>query len=125
MTSLLGLLCTGVGSILVLIGLLMIAVQVRVHQIRIYGVGSWLFRSGMALTILAIILVAGDDHLKQLLQVGQLMGVAGLMGGVITAGHEWHQAHDNHDAAWSWLRSLTLQMILLGAIVLILASHAF
>ena len=48
--------------------------------------------------------------------------IAGLMGGVITAGHEYHQARDNHDASWSWLRSLTLQMVVMGAVVLASAS---
>ena len=111
-----------VGSLLVLVGLLMIAPQVRVHQIRIYSPGSWLFRAGMILTALGILAALSGDHPLQLIQVAQLIGVAGLMGGLITAGHEWRQARDHHDTTWNWLRSLTLQMVILGALVLGLAS---
>ncbi len=52
------------------------------------------------------------------------MGVAGIMGGVITAGHEWKQAHEHGLPRWDWLRSLTLQMIVLGVVVVLLASSA-
>ena len=122
MAALASFLCVGIGSLLVLVGLLMIAPQVRVHQIKVYSAGSWLFRAGMILTALGILLVIGRDHPVQLVQVGQLMGIAGLMGGVITAGHEYHQARDNNDVSWNWGRSLTLQMVVMGAIVLALAS---
>lgn len=122
MTGLLTLIAIGSGALLVLVGLLMIAPQVRVHQIRIYSPGSWLFRVGMLLTALGVLLARGGDAPKELLQVGQLIGVAGIMGGVITAGHEYHQAKDHPDILWDWWHSLTLQMLVSGVIVLLLAS---
>jgi hypothetical protein len=124
MATLLSLLCIGIGAVLVLVGLLMIAPQVRVHKIKIYSPGSWLFRAGMILTTLGILVALSGDRLRPLMQVGQLMGVAGLMGGIITAGHEWHQARDNNDVAWDWWHSLTLQMVVMGIFVLVLASIA-
>ena len=119
MTALLSLIGIGIGSLLVLAGLLIIAPQVRVHQIKVYSAGSWVFRLGMILSGLTVL---WNGVPTPFLQVGQLMGVAGLMGGVITAGHEWHQARDNNDTTWNWARSLTLQMVVLGVVVLALAS---
>ncbi len=121
MAGLLTLIAVGIGSLLVLVGLVMIAPQVRVHQIKIYSPGSWLFRVGMALTALGVLLGHSGDAPKELLQVGLLIGVAGLMGGVITAGHEYHQAKDHPEVAWDWWHSLTLQMVVMGVIVLVLA----
>jgi|SRR5450432_4583717 hypothetical protein len=123
MAALFSLLCIGIGSLLVLVGLLMIAPQVRVHRIKVYSVGSWLFRAGMILTLLrSVAALSGGDTPTQVIQVAQLMGVAGIMGGIITAGHEWRQAHDNNDTEWNWWKSLTLQMVVLGVIVLAVAS---
>ncbi len=122
MITLLSLLAIGMGALLVLVGLLLIAPQVRVHQIKVYSTGSWLFRAGMLSTVFGILITLSGDRSNPLMQVGQLLGVAGLMGGLITAGHEWHQARDNGQVPWDWPRSLTLQMIVLGVIVLALAS---
>jgi len=55
MAALLSLLLIGIGALLALAGLLMIAPQVRVHQIRVYSRGSWLFRAGMILTALGVL----------------------------------------------------------------------
>ena len=124
MASLLSLISIAIGALLILIGLLMIAPQVRVHQIKIYSTGSWLFRIGMIAMVIGILAAQDSDLPKQVIQVAQLMGLTGLMGGVITAGHEYRQARDHHDETWSWPRSLALQMIVAGGIVLILASAA-
>jgi hypothetical protein len=109
------------GALLVLVGLLMIASQVRVHQIRIYSVGSWVYRAGILLSLIGLIAIPLSDGLDELAQVGLVTGVAGLMGGVITWNHELHQAHDAGEIPWDWMRSLTLQMILMGAAVIVLA----
>lgn len=122
MLALISLLAVGLGSLLTLLGLVFIAPEVRVHQIKVYSRGSWLFRAGMLLVALGVGLGGGVP--QEFAQVGQLMGVAGIMGGIITAGHEWKQAHEHGLPHWDWLRSLTLQMIVLGVLVLLLASYA-
>ncbi len=124
MSDLLSLIAIGLGSLLVLVGLLMIAPEVRVHQIKVYSRGSWLFRAGMVLLGIGVVVMLGGEHPRELAQVAQLMGVTGIMGGVITAGHEWKQAHEQNLPRWDWPRSLTLQMIVLGVVVLVLASAA-
>lgn len=124
MALLISLIAIGIGSLLTLLGLLLIAPEVRVHQIQVYSRGSGLFRAGMLLVILGIGAGLAANMPEAFAQVGQLMGVAGLMGGLITAGHEWKQAHEQGQPRWDWLRSLTLQMILLGVVVLAAASAA-
>jgi hypothetical protein len=106
---------------LVLAGLLMIAPQVRVHQIRIYSVGSWMYRAGIALSLIGLIVLPLSDGLDALAQVGLVTGVAGLMGGVITWNHELHQARDVGEIPWDWPHSLTLQMMVMGAALIVLA----
>jgi hypothetical protein len=76
------------GAMLVLAGLLMIAPQVRVHQIRIYSVGSWMYRAGIALSLIGLIVLPLSDGLDALAQVGLVTGVAGLMGGTRRATRE-------------------------------------
>ena len=118
------LLCLSLGALLTLGGLLLIAPQVRVHQIEAYSRGSWLFRAGMALSALGLLvlrLTSGSDDLRR---VGLVIGVAGVMGGLITWGHEYHQAKEHGAERWDWPRSLTLQMIASGAIVLTLGWMA-
>ncbi|MEP7286523.1 MAG: hypothetical protein ABI947_12225 [Chloroflexota bacterium] len=124
MVSLLSIVAIGIGALLVLVGLLMIAPQVRVHKIKIYSAGSWLYRVGMLLVTVGLILLIVTEHSKPLGQIGWIIGVTGIMGGVITAGHEWHQARDAGNVPWDWPRSLTLQLIVIGVVVFILGVVA-
>ncbi len=116
MTALLSLIALGVGALLSLLGLVLIAPQVRVHQIKVDSPGSWLFRVGMLLLVLALIAARGSDLPRQFALVGQLLGLTGVLGGVITLGHEYRQARCD------WPRSLTLQLVALGGLALALAS---
>ena len=76
------------GAVLVLIGLLLIAPQVRVHQIRKYSAGSWVFRAGIGLSLIGLIALTFSDGIDELGPVGIVTGIAGLMGGLITWNHE-------------------------------------
>lgn len=118
------LIMVGLGSLCTLAGLLLIAPEVRIHQIKVNSRGSALFRAGMLLVAAGIGIGLAYELPGEFAQVGQLMGVAGIMGGVITAGHEWKQAHEQGQPRWDWPRSLTLQMIILGIVVLVVASVA-
>lgn len=124
MVALLILIAVGLGSLCTLLGLVLIAPEVRVHQIKVYSWGSLIFRGGMLLVTIGISIGSAYDIPKEVAQVGQLIGVAGIMGGIITAGHEWKQAHEQGLPRWDWLRSLTLQMIVLGVLVLAVSSAA-
>lgn len=109
------------GAVGVIIGLLMIAPQVRVHQIEIYSRGSWVFRIGAGLSIIGLLtnlLAAENDALGD---IGIVTGVAALMGGIITWGHERKQALDSGVQKWDWQASLTLQMVIFGAVILMTA----
>jgi hypothetical protein len=121
MTSLIVLIAISLGAALTLIGLLLIAPEVKVHQIRVYSPGSWVFRAGMALTLIGLMGVWANNGAQELRQVGLVVGVAGAMGGVITWGHEWRQAHETGHTRWDWPRSLTLQMVVLGLLTIGLA----
>jgi hypothetical protein len=108
------------GTILTIIGLLMIAPQVKVHQIRVNSWGSWLFRLGMVLAMVGLVINIISVDSTPLQNIGIVTGVSGLMGGIITWGHERKQALDNGAAQWEWRSSLTLQMVILGGITFVL-----
>jgi len=121
LTALLSFIGIVLGALLVLMGLLMIAPQVRVHQIKVYSRGSWVYRIGIALSVIGLIVLPLSDGINELAQVGLVTGVAGLMGGIITWNHELHQARNAGDIPWDWPHSLTLQMIVMSAAVIVLA----
>ena len=108
----------GLGALGVLAGLVMIAPEVRVHQIRVYGAGSWVFRAGALLALIGVILARTSGAPAPLNQVGALAGGAALLGGLFVLNHERAQALHGGADRWDWLRSLTLQMFAAGAILL-------
>jgi hypothetical protein len=83
-----------VGVVSVLLGLLLIAPEIRVHQIRVYSPASWAYRIGMGFMLLGVWMASRADGLTALIQVGQIMGGAGFLSGIITWGHELSQARD-------------------------------
>jgi hypothetical protein len=122
MTALLSLVGIGSGALLVLVGLVMIAAQVRVHQIEVYSIGSWVFRVGAVLSLFGLILMAtGDGSGAELGRVGLLTGVTGFLGGLFVWNHEREQALHEGAEHWDWPRSLTLQLVGLGGSVFIAA----
>lgn len=119
MRDLLGLLFILSGGMLALAGLLMIAPQVRRHEIQVYSWRSWLFRAGMLLTLIGMGLLWGDY--PELATVGLLIGITGVLGGLITWNHERAQALHAGLAPWHWRGSLTLHMLVLGGVVCVAA----
>jgi hypothetical protein len=109
------------GALLLLAGLVMIAAQVRTHQIRVYGAGSWVFRGGAVLSAAGLALLALNGGPAELSTVGLLAGVAGLLGGLFTLNHERAQALHGGADRWAWPRSLTLQLMGSGALLVVLA----
>lgn len=73
----------GLGALMVLAGLVMIAPGVRVHQLQAYGSGSWVFRAGALLTLIGLILARIGSAPTQLTQVGVLAGGGGAAGRVV------------------------------------------
>lgn len=121
MRDLLSLLGIGLGGMLVLGGLIGIANQVRVHRVRPASAASWVFRAGVGLSIAGLILVilsAGPGEYKTL---GTWIGLAAGLGGLFTLNHERAQALDGGADRWDWPRSLTLQMMVSGAVIILLA----
>jgi hypothetical protein len=121
MGSLAALLAMGVGAVLVLAGLVMIAPEVRVHRIRVYSAGSWVFRVGAALTLAGLLLTRIASAPVELVKIGVLIGGAALLGGLFVWNHERAQAPHSEVAHWDWPHSLTLQMLGAGVILLALA----
>ena len=111
----------GLGAVLVLAGLVMIAPEVRVHQIRVYGPGSWVFRAGVLLALIGSILARLGAAPAPISQVGMLVGGAALLGGLFVWNHERAQAHHAGQPRWDWPRSLTVQMMASGLVLLLLA----
>lgn len=101
------------GALLVQAGLVMIAPQVRIHQIRIYSQGSWVLRLGAVLTLTGVVL-GGAPMLQK---IALITGISVLMGGLITWNHERRQALDNGEPRWDFLHSLTLQMMGVGSLL--------
>lgn len=98
------------GALLVQAGLVMIAPQVRVHQIHIYSQGTWVLRLGALLT-LGGVLLGGEPMLQK---IALISGISVLMGGVLIWNHERRQALDNGAMRWDFLHSLTLQLLGVG-----------
>jgi hypothetical protein len=69
------------------------------------------------LTLFGLIVNLASAKVVALGDIGLVTGVAALMGGIITWGHERKQALDNGADRWDWRHSLTLQMVMLGGIV--------
>lgn len=121
MADLVSLIGIGVGALLVLFGLVLIATQVRIHQIRVYSAGSWIFRVGAVLSALGLVTLLVRGGAQELASVGLVTGVAALVGGLFTLNHERAQSLDRGAERWDWLRSLTAQMVGAGAILIVLA----
>lgn len=121
MLDLVSLIAILLGALLVLVGLVLIANQVRVHQIQVYGVGSWLFRGGVILSVLGLLLLLANVGPREMALVGTTIGGAGLLGALFTLNHERTQALHGGAESWDWLRSLTVQMVVLSILVLLLA----
>jgi predicted phage tail protein len=110
-----------VGAAMVLLGLAMIAPQVRVHQIRQNSTGTWIFRAGAAVTALGLVFAIMGSTPPELKKVGLLVAGAALLGGLFVWNHERAQAVHEGASRWDWPRSLTTQMLLSGVILLALA----
>ena len=54
-------------------------------------------------------------------QTGFAVGFSALMGGIITWNHEYAQARDAGKLPWNWKASLTLQMVIFGAMMIALS----
>ena len=121
MVDLLSLMAVVLGVTLVLIGLVMVANQVRVHQIRVYSAGAWVFRVGMILSLIGLLIVAVSDGPGELATLGLVTGGAGLLGALFTWNHEQAQALHEGAQRWAWSRSLTFQMAALAGLALLLA----
>ena len=121
MTDLLSLVGVLLGMLLLLIGLVMIASQVRVHQIEVYSAGSWVFRAGALLSIAGLLVSKTAGGPAELAKVGWLTGGAALLGGLFVLNHERAQVLHDGSSRWDWPRSLTAQMIALGSLILIIA----
>ena len=110
-----------IGVILTLTGLLMIAPQVRIHQIEVYSRAAWIFRSGTLFTTLGLLVLLLSDGHREIGQIGFVVGISALMGGIITWNHEYAQARDAGKLPWNWKASLTLQMVIFGAMMIALS----
>ncbi|MBN1963794.1 MAG: hypothetical protein JW910_04050 [Anaerolineae bacterium] len=121
MPELISLVGIGCGAVLTLLGLGLIAPQVRRHQIRVYSAGSLVFRLGMALALIGVLVLRNRTY--ELSVTGLLVGITGLLGGAFVWNHERAQALQlaelRGQAHWDWTSSLTLQMILLGGLVIV------
>ena len=107
----------GIGAVMVLAGLVMIAPEVKIHQIRVYGAGSWVFRAGALLTLIGLIVARLANAPEQIGQVGLVVGGAALLGGLFVWNHERAQAIHGGQARWDWPRSLTVQMFAAGIVL--------
>lgn len=101
------------GALLVQAGLVLIAPQVRIHQIRIYSQESWVLRLGALLTLVGVV-IGGAPMLQK---VALITGISIVAGALIVWGHERRQALDNGARHWNFLRSLTLQMMSVGSVL--------
>lgn len=114
----------GLGALLVLDALVMIAPQVKKHRIAVYGVGGWVFRVGAALSAVGLVILKVMGGEEALRLIGLWTGVAALLGGLFTLNHERRQALDGGAERWDWARSLTVQMMGAGATLVGLALIA-
>jgi hypothetical protein len=76
------------------------------------------FRAGALLTLAGLILARLASAPAQIGQVGLLVGGAALLGGLFVWNHERAQALHGGAARWDWPRSLTVQMIASGIILI-------
>ncbi|NDJ55287.1 MAG: hypothetical protein GYB68_19620 [Chloroflexi bacterium] len=122
MLTILTLLALGGGIAFILFGLILIAPQVRIHQIEIYSLGSWVFRAGIGLSLLAVVVMAGTGVLQELESISLWAGLAALLGGLFVWNHERAQALHDGAETWDWQQSLTLQMMSSGAVLTLMAA---
>jgi hypothetical protein len=98
-----------IGTLLYLVGLVMIAAQVRVHAIRVNSRGSWVFRVGSILAAVGVLLVPEPWAV-----VARLLGLLSLPVAGLVGHHEWLQVRDAGATSFPWTRSLAVQVVLLG-----------
>ena len=106
-----------IGTLLLILGLVLLAPQVKVHEIEKYSRASWLIRTGAIMAIIGLfvnLISASNDALHD---IGIVTGVCGMMSGIITWGHERKQALDNGAMRWDWGSSLTLEMVVFGGTI--------
>ncbi len=121
MLALISLLLIVLGTVGVLTGLVLIAPEVRIHQIAVYSRGSWVLRMGALLTALGLILLGIDAGPDELASVGLLAGISGVLGGLFIWNHERAQALHAGADRWDWPRALTPQVIGAGSVLIMLA----
>ena len=120
--SILGIL---LGSASIVVGTVLIAPQVRVHQIKKDSKGSRAFMIGSALVCAGLLLLLLDAGAVVLAQVGLLLGVFGFLVAGLVGHHEYLQTQEDEGHEWDWRRSLMAQMLGASGSILILSALGF
>lgn len=106
------------GSVLMLLGLLLIAPQVRVHKIKVNSPGGWVFVAGALSVHFGQLALWFGDRLPVLAQVALVMGVLGLLSAALVGHHEQKQALENGAVRWFWQGSLMVRMLVAAILIL-------
>ena len=103
------------GALLLLVGFVTIAPQVRVHQIEAKSGAAWIFRGGAGLLILGELWGLQRPIEPALGTVALIVGGATLFAALTIISHERQQAD------YKFSRSLSLQVFVAGGVILLLA----
>ncbi|MCI0713640.1 MAG: hypothetical protein L0154_26015 [Chloroflexi bacterium] len=117
--SLLGIL---LGSAAMIVGLVLIAPQVRVHQIEKKSRGSQTFLIGSGLVSVGLLFLLLDSGTMVMAQVGLLMGFLGFLVAGLVGHHEYLQTQEADSREWDWRQSLMAQMLASSGAILVLAA---
>jgi hypothetical protein len=120
--SLLGIL---LGSAAMIVGLVLLAPQVRVHQIAKKSRGSQTFLIGTGLVSVGLLFLLLDSGAVVMAQVGLLMGFLGFLGAGLVGHHEYLQTQDDDTQEWDWRQSLMARMLASSAAILVLSAVGF
>ncbi len=124
MLDLIALLGVMLGALGVLFGLVLIAPEVRIHQIAVYSRGSWVYRVGALLSLIGLLALILGNGASEIASVGLVTGIAGVLGGLFMWNHERAQALHAGAERWDWPRALTPQIMGLGALIVLVALLA-
>lgn len=117
--SLLGILF---GSAAIIVGLVLIAPQVRVHQIEKESRGSRTFLIGAGLVSVGLLFLLLDSGTVVMAQVSLLVGFLGFLAAGLVGHHEYLQTQEDDTQEWDWRQSLMAQMLASSGAILVLSA---
>ena len=120
--SLMGIL---LGSAAMIVGLVLIAPQIRVHQIEKNSRGSRTFLIGSGLVSVGLLFLLLDSGALVLAQVSLLMGFMGFLAAGLVGHHEYLQTQEDDTREWDWRQSLMARILASSGAILILSAVGF